>query len=432
MTSTLGSFLFIIFTPQTKEDKMVHRYLASIILTGFLVCLAGGTAVGEEAISIGAPLPLTGPYASDGEQMKMAVDLAVEEINSAGGLLGRKLKVTYGDVNNLEPEKVKAVGERLIGAGIDLAITGYDSTGAANVKVYGQSEIPYLHGNAKSECTQAVANNPIKYGNVFQYTYNEKEYGGETIKTFLSVPQKIGWAPPNQKIAVITVDYPYSSVPAADFAKLAEKMGYQVVINETVPFNMIEWSPILSKIERTQPSFITFWHVVPADSARFMNQFVERFADDGIDALLHMQYTPSIPEFLELAGENANGLIWVGGFMEAGDKYEAYKQRWVAKFKKDPVGLYSVATRDAFDMWVQAVMRAGCVECYSEINRLMRESVYTGIAASIVFHPQDQSAIAGEYLYPMGWYQVQNGGHVPISPVRFAAGKYQKPPWLKK
>ena len=52
-------------------------------------------------------------------------------------------------------------------------------------------------------------------------------------------------------------------------------------------------------------------------------------------------------------------MIWVASATQFGDKYQDYQKRWRDKFKKDPAGLYAVATRDAFDIWVQAVERAG-------------------------------------------------------------------------
>ncbi|UCF90786.1 MAG: ABC transporter substrate-binding protein [Desulfobacterales bacterium] len=402
----------------------------AIILALAVGCLAGG-AVAEEPILIGTPLPLTGPYASDGEQMKMALELAVAEKNAAGGLLGRKLELKFGDVGGLEAEKIKAVGERLIGAGVDVVITGYDD-GGVDTKVFGQYDVPYLHGNAMTLCTEPVAQNFEKYWNCFQYTYNDKDYGVDAAVHLFEVPPQIGWKPPNKKIAVIKVDYAYNVMPADEFARRVEKQGYEVVINETTQFGVAEWGPILSRIESTQPAFVTFWNLDPTDAARFIKQFSDRFGDEGIDALVYMQYTPSIPEFLELAGKAAEGLIWVGSAGNSGPKFEDYKKRWVAQFKKDPAGLYAVATRDAFDIWAQAVERAGCVDCYREVARHMREATYEGMAATYVFNPLDQSALLGEYLMPLVWYQIWEGKSVPMGPKRFKQTNYRKPPWIKK
>ena len=296
-------------------------------LTGALVfCLAVGIVQAQDPISIGSPLPMTGPYASDGEQMKMALELAVAEKNEAGGLLGRKIEIKFGDVGGLEAEKIKAVGERLLGSGVDAIITGYDD-GGVDTKVFGASDVPYLHGNAMTLCTQPVAENKAEYWNVFQCTYNDKSYGVDADKRlFTEVPQGMGWTEPNKKIAIIKVDYAYNIMPADEFAKLAEAKGYKVVVNETVPFGVAEWGPILSKIESEKPAYVTFWHLDPTDASRFITQFSERFGEDGYDGVVYMQYTPSIPEFLELAGDAANGLIWVGGKYGFGPQFEEYKK----------------------------------------------------------------------------------------------------------
>ena len=149
---------------------MDRKHFLIIVLTGMLVCFMAAWASAEKPILIGTPLPLTGPYASDGEQMKMALELAVAEKNAAGGLLGRKLELKFGDIGGLEAEKIKAVGERLIGAGVDAIITDYDD-GGVDTKVFGQYDVPYLHGNAMTLCTAPVAKHPEKYWNCFQYTF---------------------------------------------------------------------------------------------------------------------------------------------------------------------------------------------------------------------------------------------------------------------
>jgi len=409
---------------------MRRKSIFSVIVLGLLIGLWTGAALAEKPILIGAPMPLTGPYASDGEQMKMALEMAVEEQNAAGGLLGRKLEIKFGDVGGLEPEKIKAVGERLIGAGVDVVITGYDD-GGVDTKVFGQYDVPYLHGNAMALCTQPVAENPEKYWNCFQYIWNDVGYGVDGAQYLFDVPKEMGWTPPNKNIAVVKVDYAYNIMAADEFVRRVEKKGYKVVVNETTQFGVAEWGPILSKIESAKPSYVTFWNLDPTDAARFMKQFVERFGRTGLNAIVYMQYTPSIPEFHNLAGAAAEGLIWVAGSYEVGPKYEEYKKRWVARYGKEPAGMQAVGPRDAFGIWIQAVQRAGCVDCYREICRLMRESPYDGIIGNYVFFPQDQSTIPGEYLMPYLWNQIWGGKNIPTGPKRFKKADYRKPPWIK-
>lgn len=73
----------------------------------------------------------------------------------------------------------------------------------------------------------------------------------------------MGWTPPNKNIAIIKVDYAYNITPADELAKRAEKMGYTVVLNETVPFGVAEWGPILSKIEIEKPAYISLQRTQP-------------------------------------------------------------------------------------------------------------------------------------------------------------------------
>ena len=68
---------------------MRGKTVLTAVMVGLAVCCLIARGSAEEPILIGSPLPLTGPYASDGEQMKMALELAIEEQNAAGGLLGR-------------------------------------------------------------------------------------------------------------------------------------------------------------------------------------------------------------------------------------------------------------------------------------------------------------------------------------------------------
>jgi branched-chain amino acid transport system substrate-binding protein len=413
---------------------MKSQTVQRILLVGLIVTLISVVGIGcgpkeKEEILIGAPMPLTGPYASDGEQMEMALELAIEEKNAEGGLLDRPLKLVAGDVGGLEAEKIKAVGERLVGEGVHVIITGYDD-GGVDTHVFGQYDIPYLHGNAMTLCTQPVAENP-EYRNVFQYVANEIQYGIDTADNLFDIPPMMGWTPPNNKVAIVKVDYSYNIVAADEFGRRIKEMGYEVVVDELTQFGVVEWGPILSKIEQTQPSFITFWNLDPTDAARFMIQLQQHFADKGLPALVYMQYTPNVPEFLELAGDAAEGLIWSSTAEPVGPGVADYNARWAKKFGSEPKSTYAQGTRDAFDIWVTAVEKAGCVDCYEQIAQNIREITYEGLLGTFKFNPTDQSALSSEDLVPTVWHQIWDGKHHITAPERFKKLDYRLPPWIK-
>jgi branched-chain amino acid transport system substrate-binding protein len=406
-----------------------HKFF--IFLISLALLAASLTSCGGQGeIKIGAPMPLTGPYASDGEQMQMALQMAVDEQNAKGGLLGRQLKLVPGDVGALEAEKIKAVGERMLGEGVDVVITGYADSGV-DARVFGEYDMPYLHADAMTLDTDVVASDIEKYGNVFQYCPSEVSYGFDAAENLFKIPEMIGWAEPNKKVAIIKVDYSYNVLAADKFGELAKQKGYEIVVDEITQFGMVEWGPILSKIEETQPAYVTFWVLDPTDAARFMRQFYERFIDNGINALVFMQYTPNIPEFLELAGESAEGLIWTASVAAIGQDVEAYRQRWVAKYKDEPKSIYSYTTRDAFDMWVQAVEKVGCVDCYDKIIQFLRAIEFQGNGGLYKFNPTDQQALFGDDLIPSLWYQIWGGKNLVTWPLGYKGADYQLPPWIK-
>jgi len=404
--------------------------IITIIIALTLLGSALAGCGGSKNIKIGAPMPMTGPYASDGQQMQMALQMAVDEINAKGGVLGRQLELVPGDVGALEAEKIKAVGERLLGEGVDVVITGYADSGV-DARVFGEYDMPYLHADAMSQDTDVVAENIDKYGNVFQYCPSEVSYGYDTAATLFTIPAQLGWEPPNNKIAIVKVDYSYNILAADKFAELAQQQGYEIAVNETTQFGVVEWGPILSKIEEAQPAYVTFWNLDPSDAARFMIQYHDRFAENGLNALVYMQYTPNIPEFLTLAGDAANGLLWTASVNAVGTDIKDYATRWTAKFNEEPKSVYAYLVRDAVDIWVQAVEKAGCVDCYDKIIENIRATDFTGNGGRYIFNATDQQAKSGVEYLPTLWYQIQNTANAVVGPVPYNAAQPILPDWIK-
>jgi branched-chain amino acid transport system substrate-binding protein len=415
-------------------NKMFNKKFMLILLALFLLAifnLIGCGEADEDVIKIGAPIPMTGPYASDGEQMQMALELAIAEKNEAGGLLGRKLELIPGDVGALEAEKIRAVGERLSGEGVHAAITGYADSGV-DARVFGGYDYPYLHADAMTESTEVVAENIEEFGNVFQFCPSEISYGYDTAERLFDLPAEMGWEEPNKKVAAIRADYSYNVLASDVFLEGAEAKGYEVVFDDIVQFGIVEWGPILSRLAETEPAYVTFWILDPADAARFITQFNERFGETGYNGIVYMQYTPNIPEFLELAGNNANGVVWSTSVGVVSDDAPAYAERWEEFFGEEPKATYAYSVRDAFEIWVSAVEQAGCVDCYDQIIDIIRASDYTGFSGTYVFDSRDQQALFGDDYIPTLWYQVQDVEHLLVGPDAFGPeAAYIIPPWVK-
>lgn len=404
-----------------------------LLLVCMLALIFTFAAFADDVILVGAPLPLTGPYASDGEQMRMALELAIEEQNAAGGLLGKQLRLITGDVGALEPEKIKAVGERLAGFNVHAALTGYADSGV-DARVFAQYDMPFIHADAMTEDSLVARKQIDETGtsNLFQYCPAEVVYGVDAADYLFKVPDELGWTAPTKKIAVVKVDYSYNILAADKFAELAAAKGYDIVVDEIIQFGHVEFGPILSKIKNSGASYVTFWDLDPKDAANFMKQFYDAFIDNGIQALVYMQFTPVIPEFLDLAGEAAEGLIWSATVSPVSDDVPAYDKRWIDKFGSAPASSYSYGTRDGFDLWVEAVERAGSVDDFKAVIEELKKTDYHGLTGRIVFDPEDHTAYAGNDYVPTVWHQVWNGKHNKSFPKEYSGSySYSLPPWVK-
>src|SRR3990172_11354625 len=90
--------------------------MSMLRLTGLAACLSlavTGAATAQD-ITVGVAGPLTGQYASFGQQFKNGAELAAADLNAKGGVLGKKIKLELAD-DACDPKQARAVAEKLVG-----------------------------------------------------------------------------------------------------------------------------------------------------------------------------------------------------------------------------------------------------------------------------------------------------------------------------
>lgn len=145
-----------------KGRTMWYGKLAGIL--PFLQLILSVTPAGaQDVMKIGLNYPETGPYAKQGLDQRRAADLAVEEINAAGGILGKKVQLVYRDTKT-NPKVAKANA----------------------VQLYDQEGVPMiLGGSASSEAIEtgqvALQKNKLFFGTLTYSTETTMEYGHRHI-----------------------------------------------------------------------------------------------------------------------------------------------------------------------------------------------------------------------------------------------------------
>src|SRR3546814_19021523 len=94
----------------------MSRYM---VTTAAAALLALAATNAQADIRIATAGPMTGQYASFGEQMKKGAEAAVRDINAAGGVLGQKLVLSVGD-DRCDPKAAVAVANKFVNEGVQM------------------------------------------------------------------------------------------------------------------------------------------------------------------------------------------------------------------------------------------------------------------------------------------------------------------------
>ncbi len=109
------------------KAKSLFVLLLIVILTVSVSACAPKAATTSDTVKLGVLAPLTGPIAAYGQDQVNGVKMAIDEINAAGGLLGKKLTMQVED-DEKKPELAASLTQKLINSNVDVIIGGMSSS----------------------------------------------------------------------------------------------------------------------------------------------------------------------------------------------------------------------------------------------------------------------------------------------------------------
>ena len=310
--------------PKTHNWVRFTALLCMAALVG--LGMAGQVLAEDKVVKVGNIIPLSGPSAAVGQQGRDARAMAVEEINAAGGIKslgGAKLEMVYADSES-KPEKGVAEAERLINTEKVNVLTGcwnsavtYPVTAVA--ERYG---VPFL-------VPVSVADKITEQGfkNVFRLAVKDSWVARDQFAFLKDMQKEFGVKV--KKLAFIYENGDWGKGMASGWKKLAEKEGYEVVLDEPYPSTATDLSPVVQKIRRARPD-VLFLTSNAADAILLTNTMAEyKFKPTAIIASGGGHADPT---FLQAAGKNARYVFDIvewetdvnkPGAKEANAKYKA-------------------------------------------------------------------------------------------------------------
>jgi len=296
---------------------------------GLLACLAaivGLLAPGvsaQETIKVGIILPLTGAQAAFGEIEKNSFEMALEEINAAGGIKGKKLELIFEDDTG-KPEVARSAAEKLINKDkVVMLGGGYGSSETfAIAGVAQQSRMPFLVNTGSADKITEQ-----KWDYVFRLNPPASDYPGG-LESFLTEVVKPKTA------AILYEDSNFGTSSSKSFEETCERLGIKVLVKEGYSKGGVDFKPLLVKVKQANPDLIYMISYV-MDAALLMNQSMELRLMPKLFVGGGAGFT--MPEFQKNAGKAANmvfsATLWYQTLPYPGA--EEYFDKYVKKHGKE-------------------------------------------------------------------------------------------------
>lgn len=308
--------------------KMSRRTaLQAMAGAGALAASHGVWAADKAKIKIGFIAPLSGPWARQGELMKKGADLAIAEVNAAGGVValgGAKLELVVADAGDT-PEKAKNAAQRLVAQEPDLVAgqgAWLSSFTLAVTEVTERAGLPWL--------TFSLADTITARG--FRYVFQDTALISQMAKTMLptvkAVAEKTAGIQP--KTTAILAD---NTAAVAFFTKVLREGGLaaadlRAVVDETFTPPLSDATALVQPLRRNQPDFLLLLGSNTSD-ARLLLEKMKEFSIT-IPVVSFGAYMAT-PELLKAVGpELLEGvLVLVGSW--GGKGHEGIIQRFSAE-----------------------------------------------------------------------------------------------------
>jgi len=210
-----------------------------------------------QTLKIGAPQPMTGPDAPFGDKFKKAYSMAVEEINAAGGVNGRKLEVIIED-HQAKNALAATVAEKLITQEKVLAMTGGRASGQAVeiASVCQRLKTPYLVDHPSADIITAKG---------FEWVFRNNPTGSIYPQGFNAFIAEFPGAMP-KSAAVVYDNTVFGKTIAAAITKNLKSKGVPVVVDEAYPLNSLDFKPLMTKVKAANPDFLLMVAVATTDA----------------------------------------------------------------------------------------------------------------------------------------------------------------------
>jgi len=335
------------------------------------LAVAGVNVRATEPIRIGAVVSSTGPASFLGDPEQKTLEMEVERLNAAGGVLGRKIELKlYDDAS--DANKANAFARRLVMQDEVDAIIGTSSTGAT------MAMIPQVEGAKVPMISLAAATvivEPVKPW-IFKMPHSDRMAAQKVLEDM----KKRGFT----KFALLSDTGGFGKSGRTETLKIAQAMGLAVVEDQQYGEKDTDMTPQLTRIKSTpaQALFVFGTGQAPATVARNIQQL-------AIKQPVYTSHGQASLEFVRIAGKASEGIrmpspaLLIAASLPADDPQKAvsvaYAKAYQDKYKAD-VSTFGGYAHDALGILVEAIKRAGGTDKEKVRTEIEKTNGYVGVS----------------------------------------------------
>jgi branched-chain amino acid transport system substrate-binding protein len=400
--------------------------LSGVVALSAVSLAAPVAADSHQRTTIGVLSPLTGDVAADGQEMLDAITLGAKTVNAGDLACGYQLDVVSQDVQDSRPDAVSSGAERLIdNDNVHMIMTGYAGPTNFEIDIMADAGMPYIIAAGSPQTRDIISKDPDRYNTVWSLSPSYDAYETDLPVVISGLIEAGQYTPRNKSLYIVSTDNPYSTGIAEGLKRNFEAIGWTVKYEDIVPTGPInDWRTILAKIRSEDPDLIVNTDYIYQNGALFTNQFME----NPTESLLFIQYAPQVPEFIDLAGETSNGVLYnvLITALPGDSRAEELSQAFKDEYGRDH-GIYGLAMQEAVFLYADAICEVGDPTDREAISAYIGSVEKDSSLGTIAFDQDTHLAVQDADHMPILFYQINDGERTLIWPPNFQDGDFVLP-----
>jgi branched-chain amino acid transport system substrate-binding protein len=360
---------------------------------GFAVAVSAAqprVARAAEPYFVGASVSESGPGASLGRPAADSIQLAVDEINKAGGVNGHPLQLSILDDQSDATTAVNNVRKLLDQHPVAILGSTLSQATLAMAAVTQPAQVPLIALASNAQVIEPVSDHKW----VFKIPINDTKV--------VSLLQGYMEKRKQPRVAIVYRDDDYGKTGLAHFKAAGAAAGFDVVDAEPIAATATDATTQLTHVKAANPQAVVVWTTLPS-----ANVVIKGYRELGLQYPLYYSDGVATGLFLQQAGSALNGAfiatskINVADQLPAGDPQKKIITHYIDAFVKDypkdgPVSIFGGIGYDGVYVLKDALQKAGAPG--AKLRDALEHSTYTGISGIFHMSPTDHNGLSVDSL----------------------------------